>query len=157
MNIERFYYREKVEQGLDTRSVLEYMDKCGLSEEEIRMGQEALAEALMQCDLFERMHPRIESPERVRRFEQAAQNTLEMAELFGLDISIKTNNALTAYLTITGDTILLRREYSCNFLPLMKQLMDMCDEFFVDSVEKYGRHLTCFSFEIPLYVRGVSL
>jgi len=157
MQIERFYYREKKENELDTRSILKHFDSCCLSEAELEMGRAALQHALAMMDLFERSHPRIESPERIDLFEGVAQAVLEMSEILGMDVCVYIDENQTGHITLTGDSVLLRRDSGCNFLPLMKKLMDMCDEFYVDSVEKYGETLVCMSFTVPLYVRGISI
>ncbi len=156
MQIKRCCYQHKKEVGMDTASILrefEARPETNLSTHELDIGRRALEKALDALQRFEKMYPKIENAERRKQFEYIAQSVCEMAELFGLDVCAKVDPQFNGHLTISGDSILLRREYSPDFLPLMKKLMDICDEFYAAPSEKDGEMTICMSFVVPLYTR----
>ncbi len=158
MRIKRCCYQSKKESGMDTASILrefEAPQKIQLSKHELDIGRRALEKALSAMQQFEGTHPKIESLERRQQFEQIVRSACEMAELFGLDVCAKVDEQLNGHLTISADSLLLRREYSPDFLPLMTKLMNLCDEFYVTPVQKDDETAMCMSFIVPLYVRKV--
>ncbi len=157
MHINQNRYQQKKKDGMDACSLLREFEsrQYEISQNDLELGLRAMRKALSAADEFERRHPRIESPERRRRFERITELAQDMADTFGLDFCARIDEQMTGHLALSGECMLLDRQCGAEFLAMMKQLMDMCDQFYAAPVEKYGEMLMCISFVVPLYVRKV--
>lgn len=156
MHEKRCFYQQKKQDGLNISSLLKNCESQlpPVSDEELASARDAFSRLIQEMDEFEHTHPRQKDEMRHRQFLSLADAACEMAEIYGLDLCFKIENDMTGHLTLTGDCLLMRREYAFDFLPMMQKLFELCEEFYVSPVEKDGEALMCMSFIVPLYTRA---